>query len=327
MQEGKFKAIMARLDDLTPRQRTIAVGRLTQTTALDEVTDTINAHAAAAPSCPHCHSEAIQKWGHSRGIQRFRCKGCRKTFNALTGTPLARLHRRAAWPAYATALRDGLSVRKAAKRCGVHYTTAFRWRHRWLRAPCAQKDTAFTGIVEADETFFLESYKGSRAWARHAQDPSSPPPPARKPRKRGGKAAKRGLSEEQIAVIVVRDRHGATTDTVLSDLSRKSVTAVLKPLLNRDTLLCTDGALFYKAAAKAEGFAHQPLNTKAGTRVKERVFHIQHVNAYHERMKGWMRRFRGVATKHLPNYLGWRRMVDRGGDDLSALRVLSMALA
>lgn len=115
-------------------------------------------------------------------------------------------------------------------------TTAFRWRHRWLRAPCTQKETAFTGIVEAEETFFLESYKGSRAWARHAQDPSSPPPPARKLRKRGGKAAKRGLSEEQIAVIMVRDRHGATTDTVLSDLTRKSVTAVLKPLLNRNTL-------------------------------------------------------------------------------------------
>jgi hypothetical protein len=36
---------------------------------------------------------------------------------------------------------------------------------------------------------------------------------------------------------------------------------------------------------------------KAGTRVKERVFHIQHVTAYHEHLKDWMCRFRGVATK------------------------------
>jgi hypothetical protein len=117
------------------------------------------------------------------------------------------------------------------------------------------------------------------------------------------------------------------TDAVLPALSKASVTPVLKPILNRDTLLCTDGAAFYKAAAKAEGFAHQPLNVKAGTRVKERVFHIQLVNAYHERLKGWMRRFRGVATKYLPNYLGWRRMAERHGDGPPPLDVLSAVLA
>jgi hypothetical protein len=41
-----------------------------------------------------------------------------------------------------------------------------------------------TGIVEGDETFILESFKGKR---------SDMP---RKSRKRGGKSAKRGLSAE-----------------------------------------------------------------------------------------------------------------------------------
>jgi transposase-like protein len=323
MQEGKFRTMLGRLGDLTPRQRRTVVETLTETTALDEVVSTINARVAEAPRCPHCQGEAIQKWGQSQGIQRFRCKGCRKTFNALTGTPLARLHHREAWSAYGEALRDGLSVRKAAEKCGVHYTTTFRWRHRWLNAPRDQKDATFTGIVEADETFFLESHKGSKAWARAEQGKPTAPPPDRKPRKRGGKASKRGLSAEQVAVIVVRDRHGATTDAVLPSLSKTSVTPVLKPILNRDTLLGTDGAAFYKA----EGFTHQPVNVKAGTRVKERVFHIQHVNAYHERLKGWMRRFRGVATKYLANYLGWRRMVDRHGDSPPRLGALSAALA
>lgn len=82
----------------------------------------------------------------------------------------------------------------------------------------------------------------------------------------------------------------------------------------------------YKATAKAEGFAHQPLNVKAGTQVKERVFHIRHVNAYHERLKGWMRRFRGVAT-HSTCPTTWRRMVERHGDGPPPLGVLSAALA
>ena len=45
-------------------------------------------------------------------------------------------------------------------------------------------------------------------------------------RKRGGKAKKRGLSAEQIPVLVSRDRAGATTDCVLKSDDAKHVTPV-----------------------------------------------------------------------------------------------------
>ena len=35
--------------------------------------------------------------------------------------------------------------------------------------------------------------------------------------------------------------------------------------------------------------------------------HINNVNAYDGRLKQGLARFNGVATKNLPNYLGWRR--------------------
>ncbi len=41
---------------------------------------------------------------------------------------------------------------------------------------------------------------------------------------------------------------------------------------------------------------------------RQGVFHIQNVNAYHSRLKTWMRRFNGVATKYLPSYLGAPRI-------------------
>jgi hypothetical protein len=40
-----------------------------------------------------------------------------------------------------------------------------------------------------------------------------------------------------------------------------------------------------------------------------------------------MVRFKGVATKYLDSYLGWRRMIDRDGDDLPADRWLIAATA
>lgn len=42
----------------------------------------------------------------------------------------------------------------------------------------------------------------------------------------------------------------------------------------------------------------------------DKVFHIQNVNAYHSRLKAWIGRFHGVATKYLDHYLGWFRYMD-----------------
>jgi hypothetical protein len=38
--------------------------------------------------------------------------------------------------------------------------------------------------------------------------------------------------------------------------------------------------------------------------------HINNVNAYHGRLKQRLARFNGVATKNLPNHLGWRRALE-----------------
>src|SRR3954453_18085519 len=86
----------------------------------------------------------------------------------------------------------------SAERCGV--STAFRWRHRFLTAPAASP--ILTGIVEADETFVLLSYKGSRAWQRAEQGRPGAEAPDREARGRGGKATKRGLSHEQVPILV-----------------------------------------------------------------------------------------------------------------------------
>jgi transposase-like protein len=88
----------------------------------------------AITGCPHCGEAGIVRWGASSGLPRYRCKACARTFNALTKTPLARLRMREKWSTQADAMIDGVSVAKAARRCGVHYTTAFRWRHRFLAA-------------------------------------------------------------------------------------------------------------------------------------------------------------------------------------------------
>jgi hypothetical protein len=63
-------------------------------------------------------------------------------------------------------------------------------------------------------------------------------------------------------------------------------------------------------AVKDLGLEHHPVVTSKG-RHDIGAWHIQNVNSYHGRLKGWMRRFHGVATSYLENYLGWFRALDR----------------
>lgn len=313
MNGTKFQHLVAMLGELTVPQRQRIASALSGQGDLAEVVSSIEARFGEKARCPHCQSLRVGSWGRSCGLRRYRCRECRQTFNALTGTPLARLRKRGTWKEYAQALAESLSVRKAAARTGISVPTAFRWRHRFLTRPMDAKSAVIAGIAEADETFFLRSFKGQRKLSRP-------------PRKRGGSASKPGLSDEQVPVLVLRDRSGATTDAVLENLQAPTIHNVLMPVVAKDTILVSDGADAYASFAAKVGIDHVGLVTSRGEH-RRGVLHIQNVNAYHSRLKGWMRRFNGVATKYLDSYLGWRRLFEREEDEMTAQRCLLAALA
>ena len=253
--------------------------------------------------CPHCGEPDVIRWGRASQLQRYRCTECKVTFNALTGTHLAHLHLKDRWSKHAQSMNTGESLAKAAERCDVASTTAFRWRHRFLAALANDKPALLVGIVEADDTFVLESFKGKRADI------------PRKSRKRGGKAAKRGLSIEQIPVLVARDRTGSTIDAVLPKLDTASITAVLGGIINQSNELCCDGGKGIVGFARKFKIPYHILPAPGGPSPDAPELHINNVNGYHGRFKEWMRPFHGVATKYLPNYVSWRRTLEALGKD------------
>lgn len=92
-----------------------------------------------APCCRHCGARRIQKWGRASGLVRYRCAVCRKTFNVLTGTALARLRHREALAAFFAARSREQSVRELALLCGIAPTTSLRWRRRFQQNEGANK--------------------------------------------------------------------------------------------------------------------------------------------------------------------------------------------
>ena len=132
MDSLQFQHLIAALGELTEVQRQTVAAKLCGHGELAEVTSVIEARFGAQILCPYCKSMNVGSWGRACGLKRYRCRECRKSFNALTGTPLARLRKREAWKTYAQAVAESVSVRKAAQRTGVSVPTAFRWRHRFL---------------------------------------------------------------------------------------------------------------------------------------------------------------------------------------------------
>jgi transposase-like protein len=116
----------------------------------------IGLRLADRADCPHCRSDA-RNWGSSAGLQRYRCRVCAVIFNVATVTPLAWLQNRCALTAYGQTMVDGLLLLNAAAACQIHLATAFGRRHRLLKMPALSCPAAQEGVVEADETYILES--------------------------------------------------------------------------------------------------------------------------------------------------------------------------
>jgi len=161
----------------------------------------------------------------------------------MTGSPLSGTKYPHKWLKY-------LEMMVIAKELKIHLSTAFYWRHKVLFALQSLGHQKLFGIVESDETFFLESDKGNKNLTH------------RKPRKRGGSASKRGISKEQVCVVVAHDRNGQ----ILSEVAGKGritaldIDAVLGDYLDDSALLCTDTATNYKKFAAIKGLKHEAIN-------------------------------------------------------------------
>ncbi|NNG24362.1 IS1595 family transposase [Telluria aromaticivorans] len=312
MNGAGFTRWLRKVPSLTQRQRAQLLNVLRPAIGFERVCAVI-AQAKPTPNCPSCQAERPYRHGQDRGVQRYRCRACRKTFSALSGTPLSRLRHRAKWVDYLSTMLETKSVRASAKAVGVHRNTSFRWRHRFLSLAMHDRPERLAGIAEADEMFLLESQKGARKVDRP-------------PRRRGGVATTRGITHEHVCILVARDRTGQTLDFVTgrAAVTKQQLHRHLGRRLAGDVLLVTDAHPAYRVFAREAGIAHAFVSLRLGERVRGAV-HVQGVNGYHQRFRQWLARFYGVASRYLPNYLGWRWALD-GERITSPERLLRAAL-
>ena len=200
---------------------------------------------------------------------------------------------------------EGKSLRKSQKIVGVSYVTLFYWRHKILNALKQESIEAFNGIVEMDETYLLFSEKGKKKITD------------RKLRKRGGKSQYRGISKEQVCILVARDRNKNTIarTSCMGRIIKPKVEMAVGNYLSPANILCTDKWRAYKTYCQEKGIQHYRIKPEESGHVIKGLYHIQNVNNYHARFKKWLDRFNGVASKYLNNYLTWFKFLDLVGHE------------
>jgi transposase-like protein len=82
-------------------------------------------------------------------MPRYRCSECKRTFNPLTGTSLARLRSRDKWFLFLRTVAQQKSIRKSAEICDIDNNTVLRWRRRFDACTAAEKRTIMMALMES----------------------------------------------------------------------------------------------------------------------------------------------------------------------------------
>ena len=264
--------------------------------------------------CPHCSSELVVRNGKYNGKQRYKCKSCKKTFSDFTYSPVAHTKKPIdKWLEYSKCMIMGYSIRKSAKAVDINIATSFFWRHKILEAIKTYMGFgSVEGIIEADETFFDISYKGNHKKSKTFIMP-------REPHERGEKAEKRGISKEKVCVACAIDRSGnIIMDLIcLGRMTHKELGEFYNGHVENSSIFCTDSHKSYIKFAQGLGLDHKQVKSGHHT---EGLYHIQHINALHSKLKKWIKDFNGVSTKYLSNYLYWFKWLQFFNEDKDIIK-------
>lgn len=254
--------------------------------------------AGKPDACPRCGHEAFVKRGlDSKGRQRWVCKGCGRTFTAascnvvaLSKLPLD------TWCRFIERMLAGDSLRLCALRCGVSLKTSHFMRMRVLEV-MSRRSAPFladeTSVIETDEMFVSESFKGN--W--NASDRCLPRPP----HATGHDAEDGGYEQKVFLSCGVADNGDAFAVVGGRGIpDNGAMRACLEGRIPGGSTVVADMHSTHKSVLPELG-----AKFEGGTSDTCRDGFLMRVNALHAEIRGFLRRFNGVATRNLQYYLDW----------------------
>lgn len=220
--------------------------------------------------CPHCKSVSITRHGKTRNKQRYRCKTCKKTFIASTGTPLHGLHKTSKLEKYYHAIYKGLSVREAARYVKISKNTSFAWRHKLLASLNSEtiinENTSVCAITEIQQEYSAKGRKKTPEQNRSRTRTLLI--------KKGTQISLQKLQAKSPKKHIIKILSQAPPHQLVIQIPSKLLTA--------STKTCLEKQLYSK-----KDHIHLAIKTQKKS------------------ISQWMQRFKGVASKYLQQYWNW----------------------
>lgn len=242
--------------------------------------------------CPYCGGHVIKN-GTQCGRQRHLCKCCGRTFTCTVNTILYRSRTdEELWKEVLSDTIDFISIDKTAGRLGLTHDHVFHMRHKILAAmehSLTKDPSVMSSVKECDETFVLESLKGTKI----------PDGYWRKPRRHGAKAQKRGISNEYVCICtgVGRERGAAAVSVNRAKPDVSELKEAFRGYLDEDSLVLCDGLRSYHILSTEYGCSVKDVNLET-----DRYYHLNNINNFHSFIKKHYKHYGGVATKYLNRY-------------------------
>lgn len=228
--------------------------------------------------CPHCKSEDVIKYGSYNGIQRYKCKNnkCERTFTKQTESPFRYSKKfKENCHKYKELYEKGLTIRECAEVLNISIVTSFFWRHRFLyNLKQVNYVEKLCDYAELTRVVLLENFKGDRYSKNKEKDKISIVNAMNK-------------SIDIISIIAARNHLGF-----------RELKENIEPRIDKKAI----AVAFLDGRLQAFSDKHNTIN-----KIRIRRIDITPIDAsYSLKIKRWLKKFRGVATKYIDHYLSWR---------------------
>ena len=245
--------------------------------------------------CPVCGKKArVIKKGKQNGKQRYCCCNCHHkfTYDSNTITSCMKITKEE----FLEICMDTISmipIAETAKRLHRSIPCVFNNRHKFLYVLehylASEVTNILSGTVEIDETYVLNSEKGSKHCSRI-------------PRHRGEPAKHRGLSKEYVCIVTSTDRntHEVYKAVGTGAPSSELVKDNFKGCISQKSVIYCDGTNCYNDLAEITDCKKVNLESHKSY---NKVEHINTVNCIHSVIKSCISFYRNVASKYINRYL------------------------
>lgn len=256
-------------------------------------------------SCPHCNGKNFIKHGKYKGIQRFRCTNelCKKTFSSKTNTLFYNSKKSIdLWIKYLILMNNGKTLRECSAILNINLATAFFWRHKILITQIKNNEKVLRNYVELSKIIIKENFKGTRS-AKYNE-------------------------KVNIFIACGMDSNNTIISKPISrySISLSSINKNFSNNIDDHSIISSYNDRYFDVYAKKHNSSSLPLSkniilslveqligNKIINKTPEELININKhlpnksifIHNFSLKIKKWLIKFRGVATKYLENYLNW----------------------